>query len=76
MSNYIRYAYLLSLEADRHLKLASVATEPLVRLSHIEVAKAQMKGAILLRREARKKWRSCPKLDQKRRLSLKPLRPA
>lgn len=76
MNNNIRYAYLLSLETERHLKLASIAREPAVGLAHCEVALAQMEGAILLRREARKKWRTCLKSDPKRRLSLKPLSPA
>lgn len=73
MSKLNRYAYLLSLEADRHLRLATVAKTPEIELSHCEVSIALIIGAILLREEAKRKWHAIPKSEKKRHLSLKPL---
>lgn len=73
MSNFNHYAYLLSLEAERQLRLASFAKTPEIGLSHCEVSVALITGAILLREEVKREWRNIPKSEKKRRLSLKPL---
>lgn len=75
MSKFDRYAYLLDLEADRHLQLASIAKEPGIAVSHCEVAVALITAVILLREEVKREWHLTPKSEKKRRLSLKLLKP-
>lgn len=69
MDNY-RLAYLLEQEAMRHVRLASITDEPIIAESHREVAFAQIRGATLLRKEAKSGWQACPKLDRRKRLRL------
>lgn len=71
MSNLNHYAYLLSLEAERHLRLASFAKTPEIGLSHCEVSVALIAAVILLREEVKREWHTIPKSEKKRRLSLK-----
>lgn len=71
MNKNARYSYLLGLEAERHLRLASFAKTPEIGLSHCEVSVALIAGAILLREEVKREWHTIPKSEKKRRLSLK-----
>ena len=72
MNKYERYSHLVVLEAQRHLHLASVSTEPQMAASHCEVAVALMHSVILLRLEVLKVWRTYPASERKKHLSLKP----
>lgn len=73
MDNF-RLAYLLDQEALCHVKLASIAEEPSLSESHLEVAYAQLQGATLLRKEARQECVKSRRSAAKKHLYLKPLK--
>lgn len=70
-----RYARLLALEAQRHIRLAELAEAESVKAAHCEIVEAMLIGDILIKKEVARRWKSCPKSEIKRRLCLRPLRP-
>lgn len=76
MMDFERYAHLLALEAQRHIGLAEIAETEAVKAAHCETVEAMLMGAILTKKEAARRWKSCQKSEIKKHLCLRPLRAA
>ena len=68
MNIYREYADVLDDEALRHQRLSDLATEPIIKAAHQDIVLALWLASELLRREANRKWRSCPRSATKKHL--------